>query len=71
MKKIIMMGTMAISSFLSAQTPIQVDLWGNQEGIIVNEKPVIQDRIDGKDILKATLTIYPAKKRRSLGKSFF
>ena len=43
---------MAISSFLSAQTPIQVDLWGNQEGIIVNEKPVIQDRIDGKEYLR-------------------
>lgn len=57
-----MMSTLAISSLLSAQTPVQVDLWGNQEGIVVNEKPVIQDRIDGKDILKATLTIYPAKK---------
>ena len=58
MREIILMCAMAISSLLSAQSPIQVKIW---EEKIVDEKPVIKGWINGDEYTEATLTIYPAK----------
>ena len=54
-----LLGFLAFSSLLSAQTPIQVKL---AEEKVVNEKPVIKGWINGNEYTEATLTIYPAKK---------
>lgn len=59
MKKIFLLSALAISSFLSAQNPVQVKL---AEEKIVEEKPVLKDWVNGDEIHEATLTIYPAKK---------
>lgn len=59
MKKCLFLGAWAVSSFLSAQTPIQVKLW---EEKVVDEKPLIKDWVNGDEYSEATLTIYPAKK---------
>lgn len=59
MKKIFLLGFLAFSSLLSAQTPIQVKL---AEEKVVDEKPVIKGWINGNEYTEATLTIYPAKK---------
>ena len=59
MKKIFLLGFLAFSSLLSAQTPIHVKL---AEEKVVNEKPVIKGWINGNEYTEATLTIYPAKK---------
>ena len=59
MKKILLLGALAFSSLLSAQTPIQVKL---AEEKVVDEKPVIKGWINGDEYTEATLTIYPAKK---------
>ena len=59
MKKIFLLGFLAFSSLLSAQTPIQVKL---AEEKVVDEKPVIKGWINGNEYAEATLTIYPAKK---------
>ena len=59
MKKILLLGALAFSSLLSAQTPIQVKL---AEEKVVDEKPVIKGWISGDEYTEATLTIYPAKK---------
>lgn len=59
MKKLFLLGFLAFSSLLSAQTPIQVKL---AEEKVVNEKPVIKGWINGNEYTEATLTIYPAKK---------
>ena len=58
MRKLFMIGALLVSSFLSAQHPIQVKL---AEEKIVNEKPVIKGWINGEEYTEATLTIYPAK----------
>ena len=54
-----MIGALLVSSFLSAQHPIQVKL---TEEKTVDEKPVIKGWINGDEYSEATLTIYPAKK---------
>ena len=59
MKKLFLLGFLAFSSLLSAQTPIQVKL---AEEKVVNAKPVIKGWINGNEYTEATLTIYPAKK---------
>ena len=59
MKKLMLLGALAISSLLSAQTPIQVKLW---EEKVSDEKPLIKDWVNGDEYSEATLTIYPAKK---------
>ena len=59
MKKIFLLGFLAFSSLLSAQTPIQVKL---AEEKVVDEKPVIKGWINGNEYAEETLTIYPAKK---------
>ena len=59
MRKIFMIGALTLSSFLSAQTPIQVKL---AEGKIVDEKPLLKHWVNGDEYTEATLTIYPAKK---------
>ena len=59
MKKILLLGALAFSSLLSAQTPIQVKL---AEEKVVDKKPVIKGWINGDEYTEATLTIYPAKK---------
>jgi acetyl esterase/lipase len=59
MKKLFLLGFLAFSSLLSAQTPIQVKL---AEGKVVDEKPIIKGWINGNEYAEATLTIYPAKK---------
>ena len=59
MKKFFLLGALAFSSLLSAQTPIQVKL---AEEKVVDEKPVIKGWISGDEYTEATLTIYPAKK---------
>ena len=59
MKKILLLGALAFSSLLSAQTPIQVKLAKEK---VVDEKPVIKGWINGDEYTEATLTIYPAKK---------
>ena len=59
MKKLFLLGFLAFSSLLSAQTPIQVKL---AEEKVVDEKPVIKGWINGNEYAEATLTIYPAKK---------
>ena len=59
MKKLFLLGFLAFSSLLSAQTPIHVKL---AEEKVVNEKPVIKGWINGNEYTEATLTIYPAKK---------
>ena len=59
MRKLFMIGALLVSSFLSAQHPIQVKL---AEEKTVNEKPVIKGWINGDEYTEATLTIYPAKK---------
>ena len=59
MKKFFLLGALAFSSLLSAQTPIQVKL---AEEKVVDEKPVIKGWINGDEYTEATLTIYPAKK---------
>lgn len=59
MKKLFLLGFLAFSSLLSAQTPIQVKL---AEEKVVDEKPVIKGWINGNEYTEATLTIYPAKK---------
>ena len=43
MRKLVMLGALAVSSLLSAQTPIQVKL---VEGKVVDEKPVIKGWIN-------------------------
>lgn len=58
MKNLLLIGALMLSSFVSAQSPIQVKLADEK---IVDEKPVIQFWINGEDIKEATLTIYPAK----------
>ena len=58
MRKLFMIGALLVSSFLSAQHPIQVKL---AEEKTVNEKPVIKGWINGDEYTEATLTIYPAK----------
>ena len=59
MRKLFMIGALLVSSFLSAQHPIQVKL---AEEKTVDEKPVIKGWINGDEYSEATLTIYPAKK---------
>ena len=59
MRKCLLLGFLAFSSLLSAQTPIQVKL---AEEKVVDEKPVIKGWINGNEHTEATLTIYPAKK---------
>ena len=59
MRKCLLLGFLAFSSLLSAQTPIQVKL---AEEKVVDEKPVIKGWINGNEYTEATLTIYPAKK---------
>ena len=59
MRKLFMIGALLISSFLSAQHPIQVKL---AEEKTVDEKPVIKRWINGDEYTEATLTIYPAKR---------
>ena len=59
MRKLFMIGALLVSSFLSAQHPIQVKL---AEEKTVNEKPVIKGWINGDEYTEATLTIYPTKK---------
>lgn len=59
MRKLFMIGALLVSSFLSAQHPIQVKL---TEEKTVDEKPVIKGWINGDEYSEATLTIYPAKK---------
>ena len=59
MRKLFMLGALAVSSLLSAQTPIQVKL---AEEKVVDEKPVIKWWINADEYTEATLTIYPAKK---------
>lgn len=59
MRKLFMIGALLVSSFLSAQHPIQVKL---AEEKTVDEKPVIKGWINGDEYTEATLTIYPAKK---------
>ena len=59
MKKLFLLGFLAFSSLLFAQTPIQVKL---AEEKVVDEKPVIKGWINGNEYTEATLTIYPAKK---------
>ena len=59
MRKFFMIGALLVSSFLSAQHPIQVKL---AEEKTVDEKPVIKGWINGDEYTEATLTIYPAKK---------
>ena len=59
MRKLFMLGALAVSSLLSAQTPIQVKL---AEGKVVDEKPVIKGWINADEYTEATLTIYPAQK---------
>ncbi len=59
MRKLFMIGALLVSSFLSAQHPIQVKL---AEEKTVDEKPVIKGWINGDEYTVATLTIYPAKK---------
>ena len=54
-----MIGALTLSSFLSAQTPIQVKL---AEGKIVDEKPLLKHWVNGDEYTEATLTIYPANK---------
>lgn len=62
MKKILTMGILTLSSlFVSAQKPVQVNLWEG-EGTVVDEKPVIKYWINGDEYTEATLTIYPASK---------
>ena len=62
MKRLLSTGLLVIlSSFVFAQTPIQVKIWENG-GTIVNEKPIIKSWINGNEITEATLTIYPASK---------
>ena len=58
MRKLFMIGALLVSSFLSAQHPIQVKL---AEEKTVDEKPVIKGWINGDEYTEATLTIYPAK----------
>ena len=59
MKKLFLLGALAFSSLLSAQTPVQVKL---AEEKVVDEKPFIKGWINGDEYTEATLTIYPAKK---------
>ena len=59
MRKLVMLGMLAVSSLLSAQTPIQVKL---AEGKVVDEKPAIKGWINADEYAEATLTIYPAQK---------
>ena len=59
MRKLFMIGALLVSSFLSAQHPIQVKL---AEEKTVDEKPVIKGWINGDEYTEATLNIYPAKK---------
>ena len=59
MRKLFMLGALAVSSLLSAQTPIQVKL---SEGKVVDENPVIKGWINADEYTEATLTIYPASK---------
>ena len=59
MKKLFLLGALAFSSLLSAQTPVQVKL---AEEKVVDEKPIIKGWINGDEYTEATLTIYPAKK---------
>ena len=59
MRKLFMIGALLVSSFLSAQHPIQVKL---AEEKTIDEKPVIKGWINGDEYTEATLTIYPAKK---------
>ena len=59
MRKLFMIGALLVSSFLSAQHPIQVKL---AEEKTVDEKPVIKGWINGDEYTEATLTIYLAKK---------
>ena len=59
MRKLVMLGMLAVSSLLSAQTPVQVKL---SEGKVVDEKPVIKGWINADEYTEATLTIYPASK---------
>ena len=59
MRKLFMIGALLLSSFLSAQHPIQVKL---AEEKTVDEKPDIKGWINGDEYTEATLTIYPAKK---------
>ena len=58
MRKLFMIGALLVSSFLSAQHPIQVKL---AEEKTIDEKPVIKGWINGDEYTEATLTIYPAK----------
>lgn len=63
MKKLFMMSIMAFSTLLSiAQKPIQIKLWEEEHGTIVDERPTVSDWIAGEDITEATLTVYPASK---------
>lgn len=58
-----MMSIMAFSTLLSiAQKPIQIKLWEEEHGTIVDERPTVSDWIAGEDITEATLTVYPASK---------
>ena len=59
MRKLVMLGMLAVSSLLSAQTPVQVKL---SEGKVVDEKPVIKGWINADEYTEAILTIYPAQK---------
>ena len=59
MRKLFIIGALLVSSFLSAQHPIQVKL---AEEKTVDEKPDIKGWINGDEYTEATLTIYPAKK---------
>lgn len=58
MRKLFMIGALTLSSFLAAQTPIQVNL---AKGKIVEEKPQLKHWVNGDEYTEATLTIYPAK----------
>ena len=68
MKRILLMSLLAISTALSAQKPVELELWPdgapNSNGITTPEQKLENNRIS--NVSEPTLTIYPAAKPNGL-----
>ena len=68
MKRILLMSLLAISTALSAQKPVELELWPdgapNSNGITTPEQKLENNRIT--NVSEPTLTIYPAAKPNGL-----
>lgn len=68
MKRILLMSLLAISTALSAQKPVELELWPdgvpNSNGITTPEQKLENNRIS--NVSEPTLTVYPAAKPNGL-----